>query len=136
MPSLQGEEGGGMLNFSLVLISTEIDNLYNWLTDTLKCDLTLPGCLRCAKIKKDCPGYRKYQDLLFRNQDIDSFALKAARPRKKRAEVIVRSKENSVVSTGEKFSFSDALYEIQRIHVAGTVENSAFQSAKISINGK
>ncbi|KUJ12642.1 uncharacterized protein LY89DRAFT_738414 [Mollisia scopiformis] len=44
----------------------------------VNCDLTKPGCHRCVKIGKICPGYRPELDLLFRNQDKDSIAKKKA----------------------------------------------------------
>jgi hypothetical protein len=106
------------------------------LTDTLKCDRTLPGCLRCAKIKKQCPGYRIEQDLLFYNQDVDSIALKSARPRRKeRVEVPMgpeESSDSSVSGIDKKFPIlGHAFCGIIRAQSAGTEQNSVFQSAKV-----
>ncbi|KAE9365196.1 hypothetical protein N431DRAFT_96771 [Stipitochalara longipes BDJ] len=35
----------------------------------LRCDLSLPGCQRCRKIGKDCPGYPNKWDLAFHNEN-------------------------------------------------------------------
>ena len=38
------------------------------LANTLQCDRAEPGCNRCQKIGKVCPGYRLESELLFKNQ--------------------------------------------------------------------
>jgi len=46
-----------------------------WLqTKTLQCDLVRPECQRCTRIGKRCPGYRDETSVLFRNEDMSSFA--------------------------------------------------------------
>jgi len=39
----------------------------------VQCDLTRPGCSRCAKLGRICPGYRQESDLVFRNKDAKAF---------------------------------------------------------------
>lgn len=56
------------LNFALAALEPRS------LNRTAQCDLTRPGCSRCAKLGKICPGYREESDLLFRNANIVSYA--------------------------------------------------------------
>ncbi|RFU24838.1 hypothetical protein B7463_g11496, partial [Scytalidium lignicola] len=42
----------------------------------IKCDQARPGCGQCAKLQKECPGYRNLLDLAFRNES-DSVIKKA-----------------------------------------------------------
>ncbi|KAE9377552.1 hypothetical protein N431DRAFT_527487 [Stipitochalara longipes BDJ] len=99
------------------------------------CDLTLPGCLRCAKVQKQCPGYRLDQDLLFHNQDIQSVALKSVHPRRKKRFEVAGSGENfdsSVAGTGKQIPFSQPGFDrIAQAQLAGTGEASVLQSAKL-----
>ncbi|SLM37693.1 Zn(2)-C6 fungal-type DNA-binding domain [Lasallia pustulata] len=41
-------------------------------TRRVKCDLTRPSCLRCAKYETPCPGYRQELDLRFQNENMAS----------------------------------------------------------------
>lgn len=38
------------------------------LTGTEQCDQKPDGCSQCAKVQKECPGYRVQLDLMFRNE--------------------------------------------------------------------
>ena len=37
----------------------------------VRCDQRPDGCIRCAKARRECPGYRDQSDLLFRNESTD-----------------------------------------------------------------
>lgn len=37
----------------------------------IRCDQRPGGCIRCAKARRECPGYRDLSDLMFRNESKD-----------------------------------------------------------------
>ena len=37
----------------------------------VRCDQRPGGCIRCAKARRECPGYRNQSDLMFRNESTE-----------------------------------------------------------------
>lgn len=51
--------------------------------DLFQCDQTRPGCVRCEKLGKPCPGYREEDDLMFRNENVASYETNRTRDRRR-----------------------------------------------------
>lgn len=51
--------------------------------ELLQCDLTRPGCVRCDKLGRPCPGYREEDELLFRNENVASYATNRTKDRRR-----------------------------------------------------
>ncbi|KAF8850716.1 hypothetical protein BDZ45DRAFT_185270 [Acephala macrosclerotiorum] len=86
------------------------------------CDLTQSGCLWCAKIGKTCPGYRQEQDLLFRNEDKQSFTSKGRDGRRNK-----RVSCSSGLETGSKdFLLSPSGKGPSRIIFSKQTQSTAF----------
>jgi hypothetical protein len=75
----------------------------------LQCDLGRPGCQRCAKYGKDCPGYRDQQELVFRTVDPTGSAgtkQKKQHQQRKRKDVATEAEKHSSSSSSSPSSFS------------------------------
>jgi hypothetical protein len=63
-----------------------------------QCDLALPGCQKCQRIGKACPGYPNEWDLAFRSENAAVYA-KAHRQR----EAVPRHARKGLTSASSRF---------------------------------